>query len=329
MTEIAEPSTAPRARARPDRRAAARPSSRSRSSTARSSSAWPPARRARLAASPIGSPRSSAFEALPVETQPALHAVHRPARRAPRRRGAVLARAPRPRRPPAALPEGVGRPARAARGRRRRRARCRATAARGRRPRSTTVAELLRDATRRAARELLEGGAALPADDKFAQLTRALWTQGVVLDVPAGVRLERPIVVRWVARGARPRAHRRARSSRLGDGAEASLRRGARASDESPAAGGGQSLLRRHDGGRARARREPRRSPASRSSARDQVAFQQRRADIGEAADAPLGARPARRPARPLPRRQPPRRRPELGRAGRDRVRRRATSCST
>ena len=45
--------------------------------------------------------------------------------------------------------------------------------------------------------------------------------------------------------------------------------------------------------------------------------------------DAPLGARPARFAPRPQPGRQPPGGRPQLGRAGRDRVRRRATSCST
>lgn len=47
-------------------------------------------------------------------------------------------------------------------------------------------------------RARLDGGGALPADDKFAQLTRALWSHGAVVDVPAGVRLERPIVVRWM-----------------------------------------------------------------------------------------------------------------------------------
>jgi Fe-S cluster assembly protein SufD len=46
-------------------------------------------------------------------------------------------------------------------------------------------------------RSRLEGGASLPADDKFAQLTRALWQHGAAIHVPAGVRLERPIVVRW------------------------------------------------------------------------------------------------------------------------------------
>src|SRR4029079_19268383 len=47
-----------------------------------------------------------------------------------------------------------------------------------------------------AVRELLADGGALPAGDRYAQLTRALWTQGVVLDVPAAVRLQRPIIDR-------------------------------------------------------------------------------------------------------------------------------------
>ncbi len=45
----------------------------------------------------------------------------------------------------------------------------------------------------------LDGGRGLPADDKLAQLTRAAWSQGIRLEVPARVRLERPILVRWLA----------------------------------------------------------------------------------------------------------------------------------
>jgi len=44
---------------------------------------------------------------------------------------------------------------------------------------------------------LLSEGPGLAGTDKFAQLTRAAWAQGAVVDVPAGVRLDRPIVVRW------------------------------------------------------------------------------------------------------------------------------------
>jgi Fe-S cluster assembly scaffold protein SufB len=71
-------------------------------------------------------------------------------------------------------------------------------------------------------RQLLDGGTSLPGDDKFAQLTRALWTQGVVLDVPAGVRLARPIIVRWAA-GAPDRALMSRTVISLGDGAHATF----------------------------------------------------------------------------------------------------------
>ena len=64
--------------------------------------------------------------------------------------------------------------------------------------------------------------ARLPANDKFAQLTRALWTQGVVLDVPGGVRLEHPIIVRWAV-GAPDRALLTRTIVALGDGAEAAI----------------------------------------------------------------------------------------------------------
>jgi len=46
-------------------------------------------------------------------------------------------------------------------------------------------------------RRLLEGGCALPENDKLAQMTRALWSGGLLIHVPDGVRLERPIVLRW------------------------------------------------------------------------------------------------------------------------------------
>ncbi|MBA2382525.1 MAG: SufD family Fe-S cluster assembly protein, partial [Chloroflexi bacterium] len=49
------------------------------------------------------------------------------------------------------------------------------------------------------ARRLLADETTLPLDDKLAQLTRAGWNQGVVVHVPAGVHLERPIVIRWQA----------------------------------------------------------------------------------------------------------------------------------
>ncbi len=73
-----------------------------------------------------------------------------------------------------------------------------------------------------AVRDQLAEGGALPASDKFAQLTRALWSQGVVVDVPAGVHLERPIVIRWTA-GTPDRALLTRTLIHLGEGAEASV----------------------------------------------------------------------------------------------------------
>jgi len=49
------------------------------------------------------------------------------------------------------------------------------------------------------ARGLIGDPSSLPLDDRLAQLTRAAWNQGVALQVPAGVRVERPIVLRWGA----------------------------------------------------------------------------------------------------------------------------------
>jgi Fe-S cluster assembly scaffold protein SufB len=71
-------------------------------------------------------------------------------------------------------------------------------------------------------RALLTDGPGVPADDKFAQLTRATWAQGAVLDVPAGVRLDRPVVIRWAI--GRPDAALVTRSLvRIGDGADVAV----------------------------------------------------------------------------------------------------------
>jgi Fe-S cluster assembly scaffold protein SufB len=104
----------------------------------------------------------------------------------------------------------------------------------------TTIGELLGRHPERV-RELLDGGATLPTDDRFAQLTRALWTQGVVLDIPAGVRLERPIIIRWAA-GAPDRALLSRTFMALGDGAQATVLEELVASDGA-SADGGQSFL--------------------------------------------------------------------------------------
>jgi Fe-S cluster assembly scaffold protein SufB len=71
-------------------------------------------------------------------------------------------------------------------------------------------------------REELEGGAGLPDDDKLAALARGFWSQGVRLHVPAGVRLERPIVLRWSV-GVASRALIGRTLISLGDGAEATV----------------------------------------------------------------------------------------------------------
>lgn len=72
-----------------------------------------------------------------------------------------------------------------------------------------------------AARGVLERGATLP-DDRLAQLSRGFWSQGVHLLVPDGVRLARPILVRWAA-GRRDRALITRTLVRVGDGAALSL----------------------------------------------------------------------------------------------------------
>ena len=84
-----------------------------------------------------------------------------------------------------------------------------------------TIGGLL-DSDPGAARRLLVEASVLPADDRLAQLTRAGWNQGLVLRVPPGVRLERPISVRWAA-GAAGRALLTRMIVELGAGARASL----------------------------------------------------------------------------------------------------------
>jgi Fe-S cluster assembly scaffold protein SufB len=73
-----------------------------------------------------------------------------------------------------------------------------------------------------AARDLLTRAGALPAEDRFAQLTRAAWSQALLIDIPAGVQLEHPIVVRW-ALGAAGRALLTRTLVRLGEDAHASV----------------------------------------------------------------------------------------------------------
>jgi Fe-S cluster assembly scaffold protein SufB len=72
------------------------------------------------------------------------------------------------------------------------------------------------------ARRVLEGGTTLPATDRLAQLARGFWSQGVHLVVPDGVRLARPILVRWAA-GQPDRALISRTLVRVGDRAALSL----------------------------------------------------------------------------------------------------------
>src|SRR5206468_4205986 len=74
----------------------------------------------------------------------------------------------------------------------------------------------------RLARRLLADDRSLPLNDKLAQMTRAGWNRGVVVRVPAGVRLAEPIVIRWaVGQGGRALLTRTILD--LGEGAAASL----------------------------------------------------------------------------------------------------------
>jgi Fe-S cluster assembly scaffold protein SufB len=83
----------------------------------------------------------------------------------------------------------------------------------------------------------------LPLDDRFAQLTLAAWNQGLVIRVPAGVRLAEPLVVRWSV-GAAGHALLARTVVELGEGAEVSIVEEMLPSpDATPSAGGGQALL--------------------------------------------------------------------------------------
>jgi Fe-S cluster assembly scaffold protein SufB len=90
-------------------------------------------------------------------------------------------------------------------------------------------------------REELDGGAGLPTDEKLAALVRGFWSQGVRLDVPAGARLERPIVIRWAA-GAPGRALIGRTLIRIADGADVSILEELEPSGPIPV-GSNQSLL--------------------------------------------------------------------------------------
>ena len=71
-------------------------------------------------------------------------------------------------------------------------------------------------------RSLIEGGASLPENDKFAQFARAHAAIGVVVHVPGGVELVRPIVLRWSI-GAAGRGLTSRTVISIGDNASASI----------------------------------------------------------------------------------------------------------
>jgi Fe-S cluster assembly scaffold protein SufB len=143
------------------------------------------------------------------------------------------------------------------------------------------------------ARQLLGDEASLPADDALAQLTRAGWNQGIAVRVPAGVKLDRPIVLRWTA-GAPDRALLTRTIVDLGDGASASVVEELLGST-SPSAGDGQALF--TGSLEVRLGRGAELAVASiQDFGPSQVAFQHRNAVIGEGASlhwalAQLGSR--------------------------------------
>ena len=136
-----------------------------------------------------------------------------------------------------------------------------------------------------AAQRLLGDSSALPATDRFAQLTRAGWNQGVAIRVPAGVRLQHPIVVRWSA-GAPDRGLLTRTIVELGDGAAASIVEELGSSDMAggTATGEGQALF--SGSLEVRLGRDAELRVASiQDFGPGQVVFQHRNAVIGEGAD--------------------------------------------
>ncbi len=127
---------------------------------------------------------------------------------------------------------------------------------------------------------LLADDPVLPADDTFAWMARAAWTQGVALVVPAGVRVDRPIVVRWIV--GEPRTQIARTVIVLGEGAEASVVEELVAGDN--LVPGGQALLSLTTEVRLAA--DAKLALASlQETGPDQIVFQQRTARIGEGAD--------------------------------------------
>jgi Fe-S cluster assembly scaffold protein SufB len=144
------------------------------------------------------------------------------------------------------------------------------------------------------ARRLLGDEASLALDDKLAQLTRAAWNEGLVVHVPAGVRLERPIVLRWaVGEGGRALLTRTVVD--LGEGASAEIVEELEGSPRAAQRGEPQALftgtleVRLATGAELRV-------ASIQDLAEGTVAFQHRQAEIGDGASlhwalAQLGSR--------------------------------------
>jgi Fe-S cluster assembly protein SufD len=132
------------------------------------------------------------------------------------------------------------------------------------------------------ARRVLGDERSLPLDDRLAQLTRAGWNQGVVVHIPAGVRLERPIVIRWAV-GASGRALLTRTILDLGEGASAAVVEELEGSPDAAGADDPQALfsgsLEVHLAAAAELR-----VASIQDLAGGTVAFQHRQAEIGEGA---------------------------------------------
>jgi len=131
------------------------------------------------------------------------------------------------------------------------------------------------------ARRLLTGPGSLPAGDRLAQLSRAAWNQGVVVRVPDGVALEAPVIVRWAV-GAAGRALHARTIVELGEGASASL---VEELVESPATQPGRQSLFTSTTEIQLAAHARLALASLQELGPDQIAFQQRVARIGDAAD--------------------------------------------
>ena len=132
------------------------------------------------------------------------------------------------------------------------------------------------------ARRLLTDEGSLPLDDKLAQLSRAGWTEGLVVHVPAGVHLEEPIVLRWLV-GAGGEALLTRTVIELGERASAEIVEELLPSDDAAERGEPQSLftgtLEVHLAAGAELQ-----VASIQDLAEGTVAFQHRQAEIGEGA---------------------------------------------